>query len=254
MKYIFYLSIVALILTACSKDEPNVQQGSLAQYIQSTTDLPLQYDSLIACAASGQNGILSDNSNKETSIIFYPLPGSSDFRYFSNKQIPIDVNNFNAYIEQNVNDSGLFNGYLRKFQSDATDEIGVVTFIKNNRIYISNPISIKTANQPTAFNPSGFSIFNASSLSPSFSWNSSSQGFDKIYFQVVADAQNNLISGTYTQTQNFTFYDTSNVVLNIRDVSPAPTLSPNQEYKFVLMSVSEDNWVNTLIDQNFTTN
>ena len=52
----------------------------------------------------------------------------------------------------------------------------------------------------------------------------------------------NLISGTYTYEPNFTFYDLSNVVLNITDTSSVPLLKENSTYTFTLMGVSEDNW------------
>jgi len=65
---------------------------------------------------------------------------------------------------------------------------------------------------------------------------------------------NNLISGTYTIEKTFTFYDLSNVVFNITDPNSNPTLEANQTYKFILMGVSEDNWINFFLEKEFITN
>ncbi len=196
---------------------------------------------------------MQNSSNSNISVLFYPPTGATDYRYYELDTPPagsVDLTTF-RYLE--LNDEPLFNGYLRRFVANLSDKVCLVTFVKNEKLFISDIISIKGSSQPTEFNPSGTNIFNASSLSPSFTWNASSSGIDKIYFHVVADADGNLISGTYKETPNWTFYDLSNVVLNIRDVTPAPTLESDQSYKFVVMSVSDDNWVNTLIDQDFTT-
>jgi len=39
--------------------------------------------------------------------------------------------------------------------------------------------------------------------------------------------------------------------LNIRDVSPVPMLESGQDYGFLLMAVSIDNWVNLVIEKEF---
>ena len=74
-----------------------------------------------------------------------------------------------------------------------------------------------------------------------------------IYFQVISDTDNNLISGTYTIEKNFTFYDLDNVVFNITDPNANPTLEPNKTYNFTLMGVSEDNWVNLFMEKELRT-
>ena len=86
---------------------------------------------------------------------------------------------------------------------------------------------------------------------PKFSWINNQFGDNAIYFQVVSDAQNNLLSGTYTVENEFQYYNTSNVVLNITTEEP-PLLSIGALYNFTLMDVSTDNWVNLFIlNKNF---
>jgi len=251
-KYFVLLLLAIGLLFSCNKDESSFEEGTLGKYI-ADLGLVTQRDSLIACAASGQGGILQ-NTTGNISVLFYPPSGADNFRYYEfetpSTAGSLDLRNFRF---KELKDEALFNGYLRRFVADISDKLCLVTFVKNGKLFISDPITIKGSSQPTDFNPPGTNIFNASSLSPSFTWSPSNNGVDKIYFQVVADSNGNLISGTYTEGTSWTFYDLSNVVLNIRDISPAPTLMANQDYKFVLMSVSDDNWVNTLIDQDFMT-
>lgn len=250
---LFYLLLVSIVLLSCSKDNEVIYpEGTLGRYI-ADLDLPVQRDSLIACAASGQDGVLQNNSNSEISVFFYPPTGANEFRYYELNEISQSLE-LNAFTRQELNIESVLNGYLRRFVADISDKWCLVTFIKNDKLFISDPIRIKGNSQSTNYNPDGTVISNASTLTPSFSWNTSITGIDKIYFQIIADATGNLVSGTYTEDRNFTFYDLSNVILNIRDINPAPMLALNQPYKFVLMSVSDDNWVNTVIDKDFTTN
>ena len=71
-----------------------------------------------------------------------------------------------------------------------------------------------------------------------------------IYFQVISDANNTLISGTYTIDKWFQYYNLANIVLNITIGTP-PNLIPSDEYNFTLMGVSEDNWVNLVVEKSF---
>jgi hypothetical protein len=74
---------------------------------------------------------------------------------------------------------------------------------------------------------------------------------DAIYFQVVSDDSDDLLSGTYTFETQFKYYDLDNVVLNVTRETP-PDLIPDQTYGFTLMGVSENNWVNTFAQISFT--
>ena len=85
---------------------------------------------------------------------------------------------------------------------------------------------------------------------PNFSWEDGSYSDTKIYFQVVSDDENNLISGTYTFESMFQFYDLENVVLNITKGTP-DMLERSADYNFTLMGVSEDNWVNLFSQKSF---
>ena len=117
---------------------------------------------------------------------------------------------------------------------------------------MSNPIRLKINTKPTEVNADLLTISD-NGVEPTFSWEDGLIPENAIYFHVVSDLDNNLISGTYTFDREFTFYDLDNVVLNITDPATNPSLEPNQEYNFTMMGVSLDNWVNLLIQRRFTT-
>ncbi|MFK7748504.1 MAG: hypothetical protein AB8B65_08945, partial [Kordia sp.] len=88
------------------------------------------------------------------------------------------------------------------------------------------------------------------SIMPKFTWEDNANGDNAIYFQIVSTPNNGLLSGTYTFENQFQYYNISNVVLNITPENPLD-LTINNSYKFTLMDVSEDNWVNTVIQDIF---
>ena len=46
-------------------------------------------------------------------------------------------------------------------------------------------------------------------------------------------------------------YDLSNVVINIHDINPPPTLQEREEYTFLVMGISKDNWVDFIANKKF---
>lgn len=126
----------------------------------------------------------------------------------------------------------------------------ILTYELDGEIKISNPIRSKQNTQPTVYTEV-VTIDQSTSQMPDFSWRDDPFGQNAIYFQVITDNQNTLISGTYTFENRFQYYDISNVVLNITRGTP-PDLDLGVDYNFTLMDVSEDSWVNFLtLDQNF---
>ncbi len=247
--------LLATCMGACSGDgEEPLPAGSLAALAEEL-GLPIQQDSLIACAASGQHGFLQESSGEPVSVIYLPVPGSGETWYFETNGPVSDKTNFREYQQRNMEDKPLLNGFLRKFAhpGSAAETIGIVATVNNGKLFLSNPINIKMAEQPTGFNTTDMSVDLTEPLMPDFTWPESTQGEDAIYFHVVSDAGNNLISGTYSYDRNFRFYDLSNVVLNIHDTDPAPQLLPNEAYTFSVLAVSLDNWVNAYWVRDFRT-
>lgn len=247
MRLLILTGIVAVSLISCEKE---YKTDILSEYIAENNDLVM--DELIACAAGTENGL--DGSGKfPTSVFFYPVEGATDFRYFEATNLA-DSLDFSKYTQKFMTDDPVFNGYLWKFNNTAfiNERMGVVTYKTPGTLHVCTPIRLKTNPKPTEVNPDLLTIIE-NGVNPEFSWTDGLIDENVIYFQVISDLDGNLISGTYTYEQNFTFYDLDNVVLNIRDISPEPQLEPNQTYKFTLMAVSEDNWVNLICEKEFNT-
>ncbi|MDN5201453.1 hypothetical protein QQ008_08775 [Fulvivirgaceae bacterium BMA10] len=256
MKLRYIIGCLLILFASCESDKNETPPGqdNLITYLRSTTFI-LQEDSLIACAMGGQEGIL-ENSQFPVSVIFYPTFGATNFKYFESEGELSNSKDYSKYTERKLSTDPLFNGYLFRFLRPESTENnwGIVTFERNGKLHISNPIHLKDTHLPTEYGPDLLNLNQDQMLSPLFSWEDGKSDDNAIYFQVIADADGNLLSGTYTYDKHFRFYDLTNVVLNIRDVNPHPTLQAGHTYSFTLMAVSEDNWVNLVADVEFTAN
>lgn len=210
-------------------------------------------DEVIACAGGRDIGLFSDDI-VPTSVIYLPIEGVSDIRYFESEGL-LDSLDYSAYSAVDLPSVPLFNGKLEKFNLDAFEgeKMGIVSFKTEGKLHLSNPIRLKTNTKPTEVNTELVTI-QESGVNPRFDWEVGLIDENAIYFQVITDENDNFISGTYTIEQNFTFYELDNVVLNITDPESNPNLEPNKDYSFTLMGVSLDNWVNLLVKKDFTTN
>ncbi|WP_273568163.1 hypothetical protein [Maribacter halichondriae] len=231
MKGLFFLMTIVLF-TGCSTDKVQLE-GTLESVLESTE---IVVENVIACAASNEN-------DSQVSVFFYPRDGASNFKYFETESAEVDENDFSSYSELEIPSKDIFNGYLKKFEVAVSEEKWViVTFEEDGKTHLSNPIRLKQITKPTEYLPQNITV-DASSENPDFSWVDGTYDDTKIYFQVISDPQQNLISGTYTFDRMFRFYELDNVVLNITRGTP-PALKMNLSYAFTLMGVSEDNWVN----------
>lgn len=252
----FFLIILAgfLLFGGCDSvqsDGVKSEQDSLESYVSSST-LPFS-DQLIACAGGGIADLV-DHPDVPISVYYYPTQGAHSFRYYETTDIHADPADLSKYTEVALEDAPFFNGYLRRFRNVPlqNEKWARVTFETSDSLHVSNAIRLKYPVLKTEYNDSKV-IVSSSGTSPTFSWPAHDNPLDVIYFQVIADSNGTLISGTYTFDKQFTFYDLSNVVINIRDVSPPPVLEPATRYSFTLMTVSSDNWVNLVAQKEFTT-
>ena len=245
--YIVFLLIISCL--SCTKERER-DESILADYIALNSDL--ESGDLVACAG-GREGGLVGTADLPTDVFFYPIPGATDFRYFEATNVA-DSLNFNEYRQKELDDEPLFNGYLWKFNNEPFigERMGIVTYLTQGVLHVCTPIRLKTNVKPTEVNPQLVQV-TENGLTPTFRWDDGVIDENVIYFQMISDGENNLISGTYTIDKEFTFYDTSNVVFNITDSTTMPTLELAQEYKFSLMGVSEDNWVNLFFETTFST-
>lgn len=252
-KYLFYL--VVILFGACEEEVSTLDEAAnLTRFIELNADLPVVEDSLIACALSGEAMFLN-NSQSPIHILFYPEGNATDFQYFETSNADVDPNDYSQYKMQELPLNPIFNGYLQSFGRAAVSENvwGLVTYQKDGRLHISNPIHIKSPELPTEFDATLLQVNQEQLLEPAFNWQDGRIDENVIYFQVIMDEQGNLISGTYTLDRVFQFYNLSNVVLNISAINPTPVLEANRNYTFVMMAVSIDNWVNLVIEEAFST-
>lgn len=239
---IILFTVVCLCFLACTTDEQELQLETLQDYIEVNSNLDL--DEVIACAASKKE-------NVNTSFVFYyPIPSATDIKYFETSSIDIDKDNYSLYKEKNLEKEDVFNGYLGRFVRNSTEDVWcIVTYKSSGKFHKSNPIRLKSQSNPTEWTDK-VTIDESESLAPKFLWDDGIVKENRIYFQVITNVDNNLLSGTYTYDKWFQYYNLANVVLNVTRESP-PSLQLMNDYNFTLMGVSEDNWVNLVIQKTF---
>lgn len=223
------------------------------KYSLENDGLPLSSDYIIACAAGMPEGFMGA-TDFPVSMFFYPVLGATNFKYYETQGENIDPFNYSLYLPVETIAQNVFNGYLMRFPvfKNKNNRWGIVTYEVNGEVRICDPVYIKVNSQPTIWDPNSITIQNEGTT-PTFKWNQNLTHQNKIHFNVVADQNNDLITGTYTYDSQWQFYDLSNVVLNITDPFLTPVLMSNTNYEFTLMSVSEDNWVNLFGQKTFIT-
>ena len=125
----------------------------------------------------------------------------------------------------------------------------ILSFFENDTLHLSNPIRLKHKTLPTEYTDE-IAISTQEPGMPVFEWEDGTIEENAIYFQVISDATDEFLSGTYTFDQRFQYYVLDNVVLNITEEEP-PALVEGDLYNLTLMGVSEDNWVNLFIQRSF---
>jgi len=234
-----YLLFFVLILSSCTNADDNIEQ-TLAIYVSNTT---VEKGAVIACAAS-------DVTTGDVLTFFYPEEGATNIRFYETEDTEVDHEDYANYKQIFINSAPFFNGHLGKFtQSSSSEKWVIITFELDGEVKISNPIRIKHLSKPTVWT-TAVAIDQFTSGMPVFSWEHDAAGDNAIYFQVISDVQDNLLSGTYTYENSFQYYNTSNVVLNVTTKTP-PDLILGNDYNFTLMDVSLDNWVNLVIAKSF---
>ena len=232
-----------VICFSCSKETSELSYTNLKEYININSNIDTDVD-VIACAAS--NAVDTDI----TYIFYYPVPGATEIKYFETSNVQDDKNDFSLYTPVNLKIEPVFNGYLERFVREVDTEVWcIVSYKFGDKLRTSNPIRLKHKTKPTEWTDA-VAIDLREKTMPKFSWLDGRIDETAIYFQVVTDASNNLLSGTYTYEKKFQYYVLENVVLNVTRSTP-PELIADDHYKFTLMGVSLDNWVNLVIQKEF---
>ena len=236
------LLLILGFLYACSKDNDVTTPRNLQEYLDVNSSLIL--DEVIACAARSK-------TPSTVFIYYYPIENVSDIRYYETDSINQNKTDFSLYKRKLLPQSNAFGEYLQKFTRTQTtkEKWCLVTYKTNGKLHKSNPIKIQNLTKPTEWKDT-VRIEYPQTLQPKFSWDDGGILENTIYFQVITDADNNFLSGTYTTDKWFQYYNVSNVVLNITTQTP-PFLILDNEYNFTTMGISNDNWVNLIVEKTF---
>lgn len=242
-KILFIVFFASVLFSSCTKEKANINPDNLQEYLNLNSGLIT--DEVIGCAAS-------DEFDASISYIFYyPEVGATEIQYFETENSSVDENDFSNYQRRELPKEGVFNGYLERYvRNDVKEVWSIVTFKTNGKLHKSNPIRLKNQTKPTEWS-NQVAIDFTQNTAPKFSWLDGTIKENAIYFQVLTNSNNDLLSGTYTYDRWFQYYVLGNVVLNVTRENP-PELEIGNEYNFVMMGVSLDNWVNLVLVNKFT--
>lgn len=244
--YFSTLVLILLMISSCNTDDTvdaiNISNStSLADAI---TNRATENGAVIACAASA-----ADDANVVL-VYFYLEAGATNVKFFETNRLDVDQNDYANYNVLDLTATALFEGTIYQFTRPfASEQWVIVTYELEGEIKISNPIRTKNISKPSVWNDA-VTIDQQEVAMPKFTWADNAFGDNAIYFQVVSTIDNGFLSGTYTNENQFQYYNTSNVILNVTTTTP-PNLTAGLPYKFTLMDVSEDNWVNAVVQKTF---
>ncbi len=228
-----FFFLVLISFYSCSSDDSSTD--SKISLEEALRNKEFSIDNVIACAASNID-------SNVVSVFLYPRSGVSNINFYQTKTVDVDKNDFAEYTKGEGDLIDVFNGYLLKYEIVPEQEKWIiVSFEERGEIHLSNPIRLKQTSKPTEYLSENVRV--QSSNMPVFTWQDGVFDDTKIYFHVVSNANNDLLSGTYTFEKRFQYYKLDNVVLNITEEIP-PILETGESYDFTLLAVSEDNWVN----------
>jgi hypothetical protein len=127
----------------------------------------------------------------------------------------------------------------------------LVTYEKEGILRISDPIKLNNKTKSTEYSDA-VNIDYKTTTEPNFTWEDGVIDENVIYFQVFTDEEESFISGTYTEDKFFQYYDETNV-LEIPKINNAipQDLVEDEIYNFSMFALSDDNWVNLIIREQF---
>ena len=242
---LFLLSVFAsFFLLSCTEDNDISVSRNLQEYIDSSSSKDL--GEVIAFAASA-------NGSKSLSYIFYyPEKGATDIRYYEADSLEVDEKDFSNYKRQILAVENVFGGRLERFsRSNSEENWCLITYKLNGKLHKSNPIRLKNVTKPTSWTDK-VTIEFPDKLIPQFIWTDQGTTGNEIYFQVISEEEDEtFLSGTFTDDTFLEYLDTTNVVLDINEEETPERLVEDKEYLFTMMGISDDNWVNLVIQETF---
>lgn len=241
----FLISVCAsFFLFSCTEDNDITVSRNLQEYIDSSSTKDL--GEVIACAAS------ASGSTSLSYIFYYPEKGATDIRYYEADSLEVDEKDFSNYRRQILTVKDVFGGKLQRLsRSNSEENWCLITYELGGELHKSNPIRLKNVTKPTSWTDA-VTIEFTEKLTPQFTWTDQGITGNEIYFQVISEEEDEtFLSGTFTYDTFFEYLDTTNVVLDINEEEIPESLVEDTEYLFTMMGISEDNWVNLVIQETF---
>jgi hypothetical protein len=249
LKYFLCFFSLTLFFTSCSEDKDVIIPRNLQQYLEVNSNSDL--DEVVAFAASA-----SGNSSLSY-VFYYPLEGATEIRYYEIENTTDDESDFTNYRRKNLTNESIFGQKLRRFSRPGSEEsFCIITFKTEGKLHKSDPIKLKIQNRSTEWKENVTVEF-PSMLNPKFTWEDGMFNENIEYFQIISLEENEVgqeafVSGTYTEEKIFQFYDATNTTSDINE-GAIPALFVDEAYNIIIMGISEDNWVNLIIQQSFIT-
>ncbi|WP_158840946.1 hypothetical protein [Polaribacter sp. L3A8] len=215
---------------------------NLQEYLDFNSEKTLEKATAFAASASGSESL--------TYIYYDHLIGASAMRYYETDNLDVDKNDFSKYRRKSLTDAAVYGGELRRYSRTDTEESWcIVTFVVGDKLYKSAPVKIKILNRPTEW-LTELSVDFPETLKPKFTWLDGKYLESTNYLQVITDSESNFLSGTFTENKTFQYYVDTNVIAKINLETPADLIF-DDEYNVTVMGISEDNWVNLVIQESF---
>lgn len=242
LKYLFAFVCFSILISACSEDTDTIVARNLQGYLDENSGREM--DTLIAFAAN------EEGNTALTYVYYYPETGATDIRYYETANTSADKTDYSNYRRQSLAAEAVFGGKLERFsRSGATETWCLVTYIKDGKFHISDPILLKNLSKTTEYS-NDVSIAYKTNVEPNFTWEDGNIDENVRYFQVISDEEDDFKSGTFTSDTFFQYYDESSFESTINLATPE-TLVEDEVYNFTMMGISEDNWVNLIIEEQF---
>ncbi|OAD43401.1 hypothetical protein [Polaribacter atrinae] len=235
---------ISLFLSSCTEDNDITVPRNLQEYIDVSTNTDLGDVFAYAASASGSTTL--------TYVYFAPEERATDIRYYEADSLNVDQLDFSNYRRQNLTATNVFDGKLKRFSRSGSEENWcLVTYMLDGELHKSNPIRLKIETNPTSWTDE-VTIEFPTTLNPKFTWSDFGVSDNVIYFEAISEVDDDsFVSGVYTLDKTFQYFDTANVESYI-DVSESPDdLVEDTEYLFTMMAISDDYWVNTVIEETF---
>lgn len=251
--YLVFFSIaLALLFAACKEEDTDEAGYSLRSYIKDNGDPVIQMDSILAYATESIPSFM-ENTGDPISVFYLPPENSTEYIMFESDKYSINVNDLTTFYEIALESRTEYDGAFVRFLHPALEfpRWARISCKKNGQILISNAFLINTMSDSTKYCPGLVEIDFDQLTQPLFSWYNDSIPGTSMYLQIVATADQEMLSGTFTTDQYFQFYVLDNVIRNIHDVSPSPVLTKGQTYSFTVLGMGADYWVEMVSDSTF---